>query len=120
VAEARRLAAVAAEPLIGMARTHTAVSVERATLRLAGLSGADPASYSAGAGGQPAVGRVPYSHAHYGGSLVDGAYVLGLFGDVATELCIRSDGDEGLLAGYASVAFEARSGPATWSRRPRC
>ena len=37
---------------------------------------------------------VPYSHAHYGGSLVDGAYVLGLFGDVATELCIRSDGDE--------------------------
>jgi hypothetical protein len=30
---------------------------------------------------------VPYSHAHYGGSLVDGAYVLGLFGDVATELC---------------------------------
>jgi 3-aminobutyryl-CoA ammonia-lyase len=50
---------------------------------------------------------VPYSHAHYGGSLVDGAYVLGLFGDVATELCIRTDGDEGLLAGYSSVAFEA-------------
>ena len=50
---------------------------------------------------------VPYSHAHYGGSLVDGAYVLGMFGDVATELCIRTDGDEGLLAGYASVAFEA-------------
>jgi 3-aminobutyryl-CoA ammonia-lyase len=50
---------------------------------------------------------VPYSHAHYGGSLVDGAYVLGLFGDVATELCIRTDSDEGLLAGYASVAFEA-------------
>ena len=36
---------------------------------------------------------VPHSHAHYGGSLVDGAYVLGLFGDVATELCIRTDGD---------------------------
>ena len=50
---------------------------------------------------------VPYSHAHYGGSLVDGAYVLGLFGDVATELCIRTDGDEGLLAGYSSVAFAA-------------
>ena len=50
---------------------------------------------------------VPYSHAHYGGSLVDGAYVLGMFGDVATELCIRSDGDEGLFAGYESVAFEA-------------
>ena len=50
---------------------------------------------------------VPYSHAHYGGSLVDGAYVLGMFGDVATELCIRTDGDEGLFAGYASVSFEA-------------
>jgi 3-aminobutyryl-CoA ammonia-lyase len=50
---------------------------------------------------------VPYSHAHYGGSLVDGAYVLGMFGDVATELCIRTDSDEGLLAGYASVSFEA-------------
>ena len=48
---------------------------------------------------------VPHSHAHYGGSLVDGAYVLGLFGDVATEVCIRTDGDEGLFAGYADVAF---------------
>jgi 3-aminobutyryl-CoA ammonia-lyase len=50
---------------------------------------------------------VPYSHAHYEGNLVDGAYVLGLFGDVATELCIRTDGDEGLFAGYAEVAFRA-------------
>jgi 3-aminobutyryl-CoA ammonia-lyase len=50
---------------------------------------------------------VPYSHAHYGGSLVDGAYVLGMFGDVATELCIRTDSDEGLFAGYASVDFTA-------------
>jgi 3-aminobutyryl-CoA ammonia-lyase len=50
---------------------------------------------------------VPYSHAHYGGSLVDGAYVLGLFGDVATELCIRGDGDEGLLASYSDVQFRA-------------
>ena len=48
VAEARRLAAVAAEPVIEMARSHPTVSVERATLRLAGLSGADPASFSAG------------------------------------------------------------------------
>ena len=48
---------------------------------------------------------VPYAHAHYGGDLVDGAYVLGLFGDVATEVCIRTDGDEGLFAGYDSVAF---------------
>lgn len=50
---------------------------------------------------------VPYSHAHYGGNLVDGAYVLGMFGDVATELCIRTDGDEGLFAGYDEVAFRA-------------
>jgi 3-aminobutyryl-CoA ammonia-lyase len=50
---------------------------------------------------------VPYSHAHYGGNLVDGAYSLALFGDVATELCIRTDGDEGLFAGYAEVRFTA-------------
>jgi len=50
---------------------------------------------------------VPYAHAHYAGNLVDGAYVLGLFGDVATELCIRGDGDEGLFAGYSEVRFVA-------------
>jgi 3-aminobutyryl-CoA ammonia-lyase len=50
---------------------------------------------------------VPYSHAHYAGNLVDGAYSLGLFGDVATELCIRGDGDEGLFASYAEVQFRA-------------
>ena len=50
---------------------------------------------------------VPYSHAHYAGNLVDGAYSLALFGDVATELCIRSDGDEGLLASYSDVQFKA-------------
>ena len=50
---------------------------------------------------------VPYSHAHYAGQLVDGAYVLGLFGDVATEICIRTDGDEGLFASYRDVQFVA-------------
>jgi 3-aminobutyryl-CoA ammonia-lyase len=50
---------------------------------------------------------VPYSHAHYGGNLVDGAYVLGMFGDVATELGIRTDGDEGLFASYDEVQFLA-------------
>jgi 3-aminobutyryl-CoA ammonia-lyase len=50
---------------------------------------------------------VPYGHAHYGGGLVDGAYSLGLFGDAATELCIRLDGDEGLLASYSNVQFRA-------------
>jgi 3-aminobutyryl-CoA ammonia-lyase len=50
---------------------------------------------------------VPYGHAHYAGNLVDGAYALGLFGDVATEVCIRTDGDEGLFAGYSDVRFQA-------------
>ena len=50
---------------------------------------------------------VPYSHAHYAGDLVDGAYSLGLFGDVATEMCIRTDGDEGLFASYSDVQFHA-------------
>nr|WP_122263092.1 hotdog domain-containing protein [Ornithinimicrobium cerasi] len=50
---------------------------------------------------------VPYSHAHYAGDLVDGAYSLALFGDVATELCIRTDGDEGLFASYSDVQFLA-------------
>ncbi len=38
---------------------------------------------------------------------MDGAYSLALFGDVATELCIRTDGDEGLFAGYDEVRFLA-------------
>jgi 3-aminobutyryl-CoA ammonia-lyase len=50
---------------------------------------------------------VPYSHAHYAGNLVDGAYVLGLFGDVATEVCIRTDSDEGLFASYSDVQFRS-------------
>ena len=47
------------------------------------------------------------SAAHYAGDLVDGAYVLALFGDVATEMCIRTDGDEGLFASYSDVQFAA-------------
>jgi 3-aminobutyryl-CoA ammonia-lyase len=50
---------------------------------------------------------IPYGHAHYGGNLVDGAYGLGLFGDAATELCILTDGDEGLFASYADVQFKS-------------
>ena len=50
---------------------------------------------------------IQYGHAHYGGNLVDGAYSLGMFGDVATELCILTDGDEGLFASYADVQFKA-------------
>jgi 3-aminobutyryl-CoA ammonia-lyase len=45
--------------------------------------------------------------AHYGGNLVDGARILALFGDVATEILIRHDGDEGLFRAYDSVEFLA-------------
>jgi 3-aminobutyryl-CoA ammonia-lyase len=51
--------------------------------------------------------RLSQADAHYGGNLVAGAKLLELFGDVATELCIRGDGDEGLFAGYSSVEFLA-------------
>jgi 3-aminobutyryl-CoA ammonia-lyase len=51
--------------------------------------------------------RLSQADAHYGGNLVAGAKMLELFGDVATELCIRNDGDEGLFAGYSSVQFLA-------------
>jgi 3-aminobutyryl-CoA ammonia-lyase len=50
---------------------------------------------------------VTYGDAHYGGHLVDGAYVLALFGDAATEVCLRTDGDEGLFASYSDVQFRA-------------
>lgn len=49
--------------------------------------------------------RLGQQDAHYGGNLVDGAKVLALFGDVATELLIRQDGDEGLFRAYSSVEF---------------
>ena len=49
---------------------------------------------------------VPYSDAHYAGNLVDGAYSLKLFGDVATEMCIVTDNDEGLFASYSEVQFQ--------------
>jgi 3-aminobutyryl-CoA ammonia-lyase len=51
--------------------------------------------------------RMSLHDAHYGGALVDGARMLALFGDVATELLIRLDGDEGLFAAYESVEFLA-------------
>ena len=49
--------------------------------------------------------RVGAEQAHYGGGLVDGAFVLKLFGDAATELLIRHDGDEGLFRAYSAVEF---------------
>lgn len=51
--------------------------------------------------------RMSSQDAHYGGNLVDGAKMLQLFGDVATELLIREDGDEGLFRAYDSVDFLA-------------
>lgn len=51
--------------------------------------------------------RMSMHDAHYGGNLVDGAKMLNLFGDVATELLILNDGDEGLFAGYEKVEFLA-------------
>ena len=51
--------------------------------------------------------RLSAHDAHYGGGLVDGARVLGLFGDAGTELLVRHDGDEGLFRAYESVEFLA-------------
>ena len=51
--------------------------------------------------------RMGMEDAHYGGNLVDGAHMLHLFGDVATELLIRDDGDEGLFKAYDNVEFMA-------------
>lgn len=51
--------------------------------------------------------RMGQHDAHYGGNLVDGARILALFGDVATEILIRHDGDEGLFRAYDSVEFLA-------------
>ncbi|MBU5592354.1 3-aminobutyryl-CoA ammonia lyase [Clostridium sp. MSJ-4] len=51
--------------------------------------------------------RMSQADAHYGGNLVDGAKMLQLFGDVATELLIRNDGDEGLFRAYDNIEFLA-------------
>ena len=51
--------------------------------------------------------RMSTKDAHYAGNLVDGAKMLALFGDVATELLIAHDGDEGLFVGYEEVSFLA-------------
>jgi 3-aminobutyryl-CoA ammonia-lyase len=51
--------------------------------------------------------RMSAKDAHYGGNLVDGAHMVHLFGDVATELLIKLDGDEGLFCAYDNVEFLA-------------
>lgn len=51
--------------------------------------------------------RMSHKDAHYGGSLIDGAHMVHLFGDVATELLIKTDGDEGLFLRYDETEFLA-------------
>ena len=51
--------------------------------------------------------RMASEDAHYGGNLVAGATMLKIFGDLATEITIRHDADEGLLAGYELIEFKA-------------
>lgn len=51
--------------------------------------------------------RISQSDIHYGGGITSGAKVMELFGDAATELLIRHDGDEGLFRAYESVDFLA-------------
>jgi 3-keto-5-aminohexanoate cleavage enzyme len=51
--------------------------------------------------------RMSAHDAHYAGELVDGARILALFGDAATELLIRLDADEGLFRAYETVEFLA-------------
>ncbi|MGI6747965.1 MAG: hotdog fold domain-containing protein [Anaerovoracaceae bacterium] len=51
--------------------------------------------------------RISHKDTHYGGGLIDGAYVVHLFGDVATELLIKSNGNEGLFLKYTDIQFLA-------------
>ena len=51
--------------------------------------------------------RMSAKDAHYGGNLVDGANMVHLCGDVATELLIQCDGDEGLFCAYNNIEFKA-------------
>lgn len=60
----------------------------------------------------PAVGMcivhrryVDHGNAHYAGNLASGGFVVGLFNDIATDLCIHVDGDEGLFAAYSQISF---------------
>ena len=63
--------------------------------------------------------RMSCHDAHYGGNLVDGAKMLQLFGDVATELLIINDGDEGLtISRPRARSFRWAIPPARWSSRP--
>ncbi|MFC0904383.1 hotdog fold domain-containing protein [Clostridium sp. MT-14] len=51
--------------------------------------------------------RMSAGEAHYAGELVNGSHIVDFWGDVGTELMIRSDGDESLFAGYKDIKFTA-------------
>ena len=51
--------------------------------------------------------RMSAHDAHYGGNFGDGACMLQMFGDVATELFVKHEGDEGLFAGYENIEILA-------------
>lgn len=51
--------------------------------------------------------RIGQEEAHYGGNLVEGARMLKIFGDIITEIAVKTDGDEGLFVGYSSIEFLA-------------
>jgi acyl-CoA hydrolase len=51
--------------------------------------------------------RVSAADAHYAGGLVAGSWIVGIFGDIATELCVENDGDEGLMRAYDNIEFLA-------------
>lgn len=51
--------------------------------------------------------RIGQEEAHYGGNLVEGARILKLFGDIITEIAIKTDGSEGLFVGYSTIEFLA-------------
>jgi acyl-CoA hydrolase len=51
--------------------------------------------------------RLGPADARYGGDLVAGATAMAIFGDLETELAIRTYGDEGLCVAYHSVEFLA-------------
>ncbi|MFI1200401.1 hotdog fold domain-containing protein [Streptomyces sp. NPDC020883] len=74
-------------------------------------SAADPSAHTSDDGAAEATAllriRVGQEEAHYGGGLVDGARILRLFGDLVTEITVRTDGDEGLLTQYHDVSFTA-------------
>ncbi|WP_433604350.1 lysine 5,6-aminomutase subunit alpha TIM-barrel domain-containing protein [Dactylosporangium sp. CA-139114] len=106
VARARALAAEAGRPVVELARTHTTAAVERATLRLAGVVGADP-------DGIPWVNRLVDAVA------ADIGLGHGVLGPVFDALISDGHADVTLLAQKAAAGSVRFTVPATRrARRP--